>query len=89
MDGPRGPYGRNERTIMKTNLLFGSVTGLAALLSLTIAPPVRAQSLDACGDIHVEASAECTIETGIECTAQCEEFKFEASCAASNLNCSH
>ncbi|HMJ10722.1 MAG TPA: hypothetical protein VK524_04905 [Polyangiaceae bacterium] len=52
-----------------TVLLFGS--GAA-----------RAQSLAACGNIHVEANAQCEAVVTGGCVARCEELKFEASCHA-------
>lgn len=38
--------------------------------------------IGACGNIHVEASAECEVSVGLECEAQCEPVAFEAQCAA-------
>lgn len=38
--------------------------------------------IGACGDIHVEASAQCEVKGGIECEAQCTPLAFEAQCAA-------
>jgi len=54
---------------------------------LTFAVPVLATSnasagLDACGDIHVEANAQCEVVVGAECDARCEPVRFEAACAA-------
>lgn len=37
--------------------------------------------IEACGNIHVEASAECEIDTGIQCEARCEPLSIEAACA--------
>jgi len=39
--------------------------------------------LSSCGDIHVEASAECElIPPGVECDAECSDISFEAACDA-------
>jgi hypothetical protein len=41
----------------------------------------RAADLDACGNISVEAQAECELVTGGGCEAMCEPVAFEAACA--------
>ncbi len=38
--------------------------------------------LGACGDIHVEASAECEVFAGAQCESMCEPVAFESQCAA-------
>jgi MYXO-CTERM domain-containing protein len=38
--------------------------------------------VEACGDIHVEANAQCEVRGGIECEASCEPVSFQAQCAA-------
>ena len=38
--------------------------------------------IESCGDIHVEAEAECEVLAGAECRAECEPIAFEAECAA-------
>lgn len=38
--------------------------------------------IGACGNIHVEAEAECEVKAGVECEAECEPIAFEAQCAA-------
>lgn len=38
--------------------------------------------IEACGDIHVEANAECELRGGIECEAECTPVRLEAQCAA-------
>lgn len=44
--------------------------------------------IGACGDIHVEAQAECEVKGGIECEAECTPIAFEAQCAAElEVNC--
>ncbi|MBW2527825.1 MAG: hypothetical protein JRI23_26830 [Deltaproteobacteria bacterium] len=37
-------------------------------------------NINDCGDIHVEASAECTVEVEGGCEAQCTPVSFQASC---------
>ena len=38
--------------------------------------------IGACGNIHVQAEAECEVLAGAECTAQCEPIAFQAQCAS-------
>lgn len=38
--------------------------------------------IGACGNIHVEAEAECEVLVGAACEAQCEPVSFQAQCAA-------
>lgn len=54
---------------------------LAFLAPLAWAGPAKAD-LGACGNIHVEASAECEVLVGAECEVACEPVSFEAQCAA-------
>jgi len=54
---------------------------LAFLVPLAWAGSAHA-GLGACGDIHVEASAECEVLVGAECEVACEPISFEAQCAA-------
>jgi MYXO-CTERM domain-containing protein len=54
---------------------------LAFIAPLAIAQTAHA-GLDACGDIHVEAEAECSVEGGIECEGMCTPLSVEAQCAA-------
>ncbi len=51
------------------------------LAPLAIATTAHA-GIGACGNIHVEASAECEVQGGIECEASCEPIRLEAQCAA-------
>lgn len=60
------------------SVLLPSVALAAAALWTTNANA----GLGACGDIHVEASAECEVLVGVECEAQCRPVSFEAQCAA-------
>ncbi len=59
---------------------------LALFAAGLLAPLAIAQTahagIAACGNIHVEAQAECEVQGGIACEAQCEPFRFEAQCAA-------
>lgn len=44
--------------------------------------------IGACGNIHVEANAECEVLLGAECEAACEPVAFQAQCAADlHLGC--
>lgn len=63
------------------NFITLGTTILTALFALS--RPVQAQGLGACGDIHVEAEAQCeVIAPGIECEAECTPISVEAACAA-------
>lgn len=48
-----------------------------------MAPPKAQAGIDACGDIHVEANAQCeVIPPGASCEAMCEPLAVRAACAA-------
>ncbi len=52
-------------------------------LALPLAWSGAAQAgIGACGNIHVEANAECEVLLGAECEVACEPVAFEAQCAA-------
>lgn len=56
----------------------------AALGFLTVplvASQARAQGIESCGNIHVEASATCKVEVEGGCKAKCTPVSFEAACA--------
>lgn len=57
------------------------VPALAFAAPLMVATQAQA-GIGACGDIHVEANAECEVLAGVECTAQCEPVAFQAQCAS-------
>lgn len=63
-------------------------TSLKLLLpSLAFALPLAYVSaaeagIGACGNIHVEANAECEVLVDVECETACEPVAFEAQCAA-------
>ncbi len=65
---------------MRSSLVF-LAPSLALLAPLAWSGTAHA-GLGACGDIHVEASAECEVKVGVECRASCEPIAFEAQCAA-------
>lgn len=70
-------------------LLQVALCTLGFATPLALATSAQAASLAACGDIHVEASAECEVQGGIECEARCVPVTFEAQCAADlTLQCS-
>lgn len=58
------------------------VLGAAAACAAFMASSSAQAGIAACGNIHVEASAECKMEGGIECEARCTPVSLEASCAA-------
>ena len=54
--------------------------GLVTALSLfSMVPTAKAASIASCGDINVEASAQCKVETGVECEANCTPINCSAS----------
>ena len=59
------------------SISFGSLVALGAM---TFGQEARA-GIEACGNIHIEASAECEIDAGIQCEARCEPLTIEAACA--------
>ncbi len=61
------------------------VTSALAALAFTVPTLVTSQahaSLAACGDINVQANAQCEAKVGVQCTAQCTPINFQAACAA-------
>ena len=60
------------------SVLFAAPLALAAL---GYASEARA-GLEACGDIHVAANAQCEVLVDGGCVAECEPVSFEAACAA-------
>jgi MYXO-CTERM domain-containing protein len=66
--------------MMKTLSILSFSAALSA--ALLFAPEAKAGGLDACGDIFVEAEANCEVVVDGGCTAQCEPVAFNASCAA-------
>jgi MYXO-CTERM domain-containing protein len=61
----------------------------AALFAAFALPSVAHAGISACGNIHVEASAQCEMRGGVECEASCTPLSFEAQCAAElELGCS-
>ena len=47
-----------------------------------LAPSTAQAGIEACGDIHVEASAKCEAVVEGGCDVRCTALKFEAQCAA-------
>ncbi|MCA9600833.1 MAG: hypothetical protein R3A78_04760 [Polyangiales bacterium] len=61
--------------------------GAATAASFVVTTPAFA-GIDACGNIDVEANAECTVEVEGGCMAMCEPVRFEAACAGDlYVNC--
>ena len=59
-----------------------SLLGAAGFTAALLIPSLAHAGLDACGDIHVEAEAECELQTSGGCQTTCEELDFEAACSA-------
>jgi hypothetical protein len=56
---------------------------IAAALAVPMLVTTQAQAgLEACGDINVEANAQCEMEVSGGCEVNCTPVKFEAACAA-------
>lgn len=74
----------------KTTAAFTFLSLSSVLLaSLTFVTEAHAGGLDACGDIFVDAGANCEVLVEGGCTAQCEPVAFTAACAAEGaLGCS-
>ena len=51
------------------------------IITLSVTPSAHA-NLGACGNIHVEAEAECMVVGGVECEGMCTIGSVEAACAA-------
>jgi hypothetical protein len=64
--------------LLKTSILAATLATGAALVAPSTA---EAANLDSCGNIHVEANAQCELVTGGGCEAMCEPVSFEAACA--------
>lgn len=65
---------------LRNTLTF--LSGAAALAAVSLfAPQVHAGGLDACGDIFVDAEANCEVLVEGGCQAACEPVAFNASCA--------
>ncbi len=56
----------------------------STLLAVALSVPMEADAADiaACGDINVEANAQCEVKVGLECKAECEPVNFTAACYA-------
>jgi hypothetical protein len=62
--------------------VFASLAAPMALAATMLVSPTAHAGIEACGNIHVEANAECEISVEGGCEAQCEAVSFEAACAA-------
>jgi MYXO-CTERM domain-containing protein len=54
----------------------------ALAVPTTMTTQAEAANIDACGDINVEANAQCEVKVGVDCKAECEPVNFTASCYA-------
>jgi MYXO-CTERM domain-containing protein len=85
--GLRGAVIRGKQCSLFSRNLMRRISQLF-IGALALATPfffsgeAAAASLAACGNIHVEADAECKVEVEGGCTAQCEPVNFQAACAA-------
>lgn len=60
-----------------------STAALAAALCLAAAPRRAHAGIDACGDIYVEAEAECElVPPGADCDVRCTPLSVQATCSA-------
>jgi MYXO-CTERM domain-containing protein len=66
---------------MRRNVLTPFLAVLAFAAPIALSAPAEA-GIEACGDIHVEASAQCEVLVGELCEAQCEPLSFTAACYA-------
>jgi MYXO-CTERM domain-containing protein len=67
---------------MRLVVILSPAAALAAALCLAAPSPAHA-GIEACGDIHVEASAECElVPPGAECELQCTPITVRATCSA-------
>lgn len=66
---------------MQKSLAF-VLSGALALAAPLLVPSVARADLSACGDIHVEASAECELIAEGGCDVECQDLSFEAACHA-------
>lgn len=56
---------------------------IISIFALLIAPGAARAGISDCGDIDVEADAQCeVVAPGVECEAECTPVSFEAACAA-------
>ncbi|MFO0633870.1 MAG: MYXO-CTERM sorting domain-containing protein [Nannocystaceae bacterium] len=62
--------------------IIGSILPALALFAPLAWSGAAQAGIGACGDIHVEAEAQCQVEGGIECEAHCTPVAVQAQCAA-------
>ncbi|MCC6898866.1 MAG: hypothetical protein IT377_07810, partial [Polyangiaceae bacterium] len=63
-------------------LIAPFLIGAAAFAVPMLVPSTAHAGLEACGDIHVEASGTCEAMAKGGCDVQCKDLKFEAACQA-------
>jgi hypothetical protein len=59
-----------------------SLLPAAAFSALAFAPTAAEAGIEACGNIHLAAGAQCEFKTSGGCLAECEPLNFKAACAA-------
>lgn len=62
--------------------LIASCLPLLALLTPLAVPGDAHAGVGACGDIHVEANAQCEVKGGVACELACQPLSVQAQCAA-------
>ncbi len=78
-----GPLASRTNSIMRTFIRFlPPAFSLAAIASFS---PTTQAGIAACGDIHVEAAAECVVKVEGGCVAECSPLSFKAACAAESF----
>jgi MYXO-CTERM domain-containing protein len=64
-------------------LLVTPTLGALALGAALLVPRTASADLASCGNIHVEAQAQCVAEVDpVKCEARCTDLRFEAACSA-------
>lgn len=62
---------------------FLALLSALSLVSIAGASSAQAQGLDSCGNINVEAEAQCeVVPPGVSCEAECTPLKVQAACSA-------
>src|ERR1700685_1652154 len=65
---------------MRLSSIFASILSVAAFMFFSA--NAHATDLSSCGDIALDSTAQCTLETSGGCPAQCTPVTVGASCSA-------
>ncbi len=68
-------------SVLPTSLLAACATWMLAAPAAALEGDGSETGVAACGNIDVKAEAECKVEVGAECVANCTPVHFEAACA--------